>query len=104
MTESAPQAPNPDEYAHLLDPSFDASHMTIEGAARQPEATVPVSSEVQSEYATVIESAARREEEPSAFPPAQTSNRAGYWTRPTADQVDNAAKHGFDLTKQDKYH
>ncbi len=104
MTESAPQTPNPDEYAHLLDPSFDASHMTIEGAARQPEANVPVSSEVQSEHATIIDSAARREEEPSALPPAQTSHRAGYWTRPTNEQVDRAAKHGFDLTQQNKYY
>lgn len=36
-------------------------------------------------------------------PPASTSLRTGYWSRPTSAQIDNAAKYGFDLTKQDKY-
>lgn len=39
----------------------------------------------------------------AAVPPAQTSHRAGYWNKPTPAQVENAAKFGFDLTKQDKY-
>lgn len=41
---------------------------------------------------------------PAELPPAQTSDRPGYWQKPTQEQIDNAAKRGFDLTKQEKYH
>lgn len=37
------------------------------------------------------------------LPPAQTSHREGYWKQPTPEQIANAAKYGFDLTKQSKY-
>ncbi len=40
----------------------------------------------------------------AAVPPAQTSHRVGYWTKATETQITNAARYGFDLTKQDKYH
>lgn len=36
--------------------------------------------------------------------PAQTSHREGYWAPPTAAQVEKAARYGFDLSKQAKYH
>ncbi len=39
-----------------------------------------------------------------SLPPAQTSHRAEYWTPPTDAQVAKAARYGFDLTQQEKYH
>lgn len=38
------------------------------------------------------------------MPAGSTSLRPGYWSRPTEDQIDNAAKYGFDLSKQSKYY
>ncbi|MCA9329582.1 hypothetical protein KDA11_02970 [Candidatus Saccharibacteria bacterium] len=37
-------------------------------------------------------------------PPARTSDRDGYWTRPTDEQIDRAKLNGFDLSKQNKYY
>lgn len=50
----------------------------------------------------LVEAAAVREPAGS-LPPARTSDREGYWAPATAEQVDRAAKYGFDLTQQDKY-
>jgi hypothetical protein len=41
--------------------------------------------------------------EPRNIPPAQTSLRTDYWKKPTTEQIDTAAKQGYDLTKQSKY-
>lgn len=38
------------------------------------------------------------------MPAGSTSLRPGYWSRPTEAQIDNAAKYGFDLSKQRKYY
>ena len=40
----------------------------------------------------------------SELPPARTSDRPGYWQKPTQEQIDRAAKSGYDLTKQSKYY
>src|SRR5690242_3648439 len=37
-------------------------------------------------------------------PPASTSLRVGYWNKPTPEQVEKAAKFGYDLAAQDKYY
>ncbi len=37
------------------------------------------------------------------IPAPQTSARPDYWKPPTAGQIENAAKYGFDLTRQSKY-
>ena len=36
--------------------------------------------------------------------PARTTHREGYWKQPTQEQIDRAAKSGFDLTAQSKYY
>jgi hypothetical protein len=37
------------------------------------------------------------------LPPAQTSDRDGYWKQPTDEQIAVAARQGYDLIQQDKY-
>lgn len=96
----APQGVDP--YAHLLDPNTDLTNLSVEAAARQVEAPAPASVDVERADVAAIEPAAVRPEA-GTTPPAQTSHREGYWTPPTQEQIDNAAGHGIDLTKQAKY-
>lgn len=91
-----------DQYAHLLDPSTELDHLSVEAAARQVEVAAPAPVDVGRADVAAIEAAAVRPEA-GTTPPAQTSRREGYWTPPTQEQIDNAAGHGIDLNKQSKY-
>lgn len=100
MGFQAPQTTG--EFDHLMDPNFDMTQQTVEGAARQVEQTAPVSAEDQRAHTAAVEAAAVRQPQ-GEVPPAQTSDRKGYWAQPTQEQVDNAAQHGYDLSQQEKY-
>jgi len=41
--------------------------------------------------------------EKTNVPPGPTSQRYGYWAKPSEAQIARAAEHGYDLTQQDKY-
>lgn len=56
----------------------------------------------QTDATDAVEAAAVRSLADSV-PPARTSDRIGYWTAATPEQVNRAAQRRYDLTRQSKY-
>lgn len=75
--ENVPVKSDGSEYDHLLDPNAPNPSGSIEDAAVHPN-----------------------------LPPARTTDRPGYWTPPTEDQINRAAEAAgqYDLGKQEKYY
>lgn len=84
MSIDQPPAQTNDEYAHLLDPNADLSHLTIEGAAvhREVPTVEPAGVDERAAEAASIERAAVRE----PLTAAQIAAKRG-GEMPTPDQV-----------------